>query len=467
VTVVRRILDSATLLPPIEPFRAKAIEPIRQRTRAEREAALARAHLNLYHLRSEDVTIDLLTDSGTCAMSATQWAALLSGDEAYAGSRSFERFETVVRELFGFEHILPVHQGRPAERLMIGALCSAGDTVPANTHFQTTRGNFESFRVRPVDLPSPEFWRFAEPLPFKGNMDTAALERFLGTAGRTKVPLVLLTLTNNTCADQPVSIENIRTVRGIAAKHGVPLYLDACRFAENAWLVREREPGFAHASIREIVKEMFSYADGCIFSAKKDGLAHTGGFFATRSELVAERASEQLLLAEGFLTYGGMTGRDLETIAIGLEEVLEEDYLRYRIETTAYLAGRLSAENVPVVQPPGGHAVYLDVAQIAGHLSREKNPGQTLAVEIYREGGVRSVRMELAPGREAARQEPVELVRLALPARVYSRNHLDYAARVVGNVLRRAGALRGVRSICSPSLTGGFRACFVDEQENR
>ena len=458
MTTVRRVPDPAALLPPIEPFRVKAVEQVHVRTRAERDLALSRANLNLFALRSEDVTIDLLTDSGTCAMSAAQWGALLTGDEAYAGSPSFERFDKAVREIFGFEYVLPVHQGRAAERLMIAALCSPGDAVPANAHFQTTRANLESFGVHAVDLPSPEFWQFAEPLPFKGNLDTVALERFLGRNGRAKTPFVLITLTNNPCADQPVSMENIRTVRAITSEHGLPLYFDACRFALNAWLIRAREPAYARASVPELVREMFSYADGCLFSAKKDGLAHTGGFLATRSKPVAERAAAQLLLAEGFLTYGGMTGRDLDAIAIGLRDALDEEYLRYRIDTTAYLGTRLIAESVPIIAPPGGHAVYLDVAQIVGHLSPEQNPGQALAIEIYREGGVRTLRMGLRPGPEAGRQEPVELVRLALPARVYTRNHLDYVARVVGNVVRRAGDLSGVQSILTPSLLGGFRS---------
>jgi tyrosine phenol-lyase len=465
MTATRRILEADTLLPTIEPFRVKAVEPIGRATRAEREAALVRVHFNLFQLDAEEVLVDLLTDSGTGAMSAAQWGGLMQGDESYAGSRSFKRFRAVVREIFGFEHILPVHQGRAAERLLIGALCLPHDAVPGNTHFETTRGNFLSARVRPVDLPSPEFWQFEEPHPFKGNLDTVALERFLRCAENGKVPFVLLTLTNNTCGDQPVSMENIREVRAIASRFGLPLYFDACRFAQNAWFIQQRERGFARSTIREIVKEMFSYADGCLFSAKKDALAHMGGFFATRSERMAEQTQEQLLLAEGFLTYGGMTGRDLETIAVGLEEGLDADYLRYRIETTNYLADRLIAERVPVLLPPGGHAVYLAASQVAGHLTSEENPGQAIAIEIYREGGVRTTRLVLAPGPESRNQVRVELVRLALPARVYSRNHLDYVARVVGNVARRGRDIQGVRTISAPPLLGGFLACYDREEE--
>jgi tyrosine phenol-lyase len=447
-------------LPMIEPFRVKAVEPIRMSTRAEREAALERAHFNLFQVDAADVQIDLLTDSGTAAMSAAQWGALLEADESYAGSSSFKRFDSTVREIFGFPHIVPAHQGRAAERLMMGALCMAGDAVPANTHFETTRGNLLSFRVHPVDLPSPEFWRFTDALPFKGNMDTAGLERFLHGTGRGKVPFVLLTMTNNTCGDQPVSVENIREIHAIATRHGIPLYFDACRFAQNAWLVKQREREFSQASLRDIVKEMFSYADGCVFSAKKDALAHMGGFFATRSEAAAEKAEEQMLLAEGFLTYGGMTGRDLDSIAIGLREVLTEEYLRYRMETTSYLAQQLMAEGVPVLLPPGGHAAYLDASKIVPHLGPEENPGQALAIEIYREGGVRTARLGVAPGPEARRQERVEMVRLALPARVYTRNHLDYAARIVGKVARQAARIPGLRTISAPPLLGGFLACY-------
>jgi tyrosine phenol-lyase len=465
MTATRRLPEADTLLPPIEPFRVKAVEPIRRTTLAEREAALARAHFNLFHIDAEKVLVDLLTDSGTGAMSAAQWGALLQGDESYAGSASFKRFAAAVRDIFGFAFILPVHQGRAAERLLMGALCMPGDAVPANTHFETTRANLLSYRVQPVDLPSPEFWQFTEPIPFKGNMDTMALERFLENTKRGKVPFVLLTLTNNTCGDQPVSMENIREVRSIASRYGIPLYFDACRFAQNAWFIQQRERGFAQASIRDIVKEMFGYADGCLFSAKKDALAHIGGFFATRSERVAECAQEQLLLCEGFLTYGGVTGRDLETIAIGLREVLEEDYLRYRTETTSYLAERLMAEGVPVLLPPGGHAVYLEVSQLVPHLGPDENPGQALAIEIYREGGVRTGRLVVAPGTEARKQERVEMVRLALPPRVYTRNHLDYAARVVGNFARRAKDIQGVRTISAPPLLGGFLGCYAREPE--
>jgi tyrosine phenol-lyase len=467
MTAARRLLEPETLLPPIEPFRVKTVEPIRRTTRAEREAALLRVHFNLFQLDAEEVIIDLLTDSGTGAMSAAQWGALMQGDESYAGSRSFKRFRAAVREIFGFEHILPVHQGRAAERLLIHALCLPGDMIPGNTHFETTRGNFLSARVHPIDLPSPEFWQFQNPHSFKGNLDTAGLERFLRSAENGKVPFVLLTLTNNTCGDQPVSMENIREARAIASRYGLPLYFDACRFAQNAWFIQQRERGFVQSSIRDIVKEMFSYTDGCIFSAKKDALAHMGGFFATRSERVAERAQEQLLLSEGFLTYGGMTGRDLETIAVGLEEGLEEDYLRYRIETTSSFADRLIAEGVPVLLPAGGHAAYIAASQLVGHLTPEENPGQALVVEIYREGGVRTTRLVLAPGPESRKQESVEMVRLALPARVYTRNQLDYAARVVGNVARRAKNIQGVRTISAPPLLGGFLACYDRDTEHR
>lgn len=450
----------------MEPFRMKAVEPIRWTTRDQRQAFLSKAEFNLYRLDAEHVVIDLLTDSGLCAMSATQWSALMQGDESYAGSASFKRFESIVHEIFGFDFILPTHQGRAAERLMIQSLCREGDSVPANAHFDTTRANLRAFHMEPVDLPSPKFWEFAAPHPFKGNIDTVALERLLRNAAQ-RVPFVLITLTNNSCGDQPISMHNLREVRRIASEYGVSVYFDACRFAQNAWFIRQRESEYRHMSVRDIVREMFSYADGCIFSAKKDALAHTGGFFATRSEKVAQDAGELLLLSEGYLTYGGITGRDLETIAVGLREVLDEDYLRYRIETTAYLAARLNDAGIPILRPAGGHAVYIDASTLLPHLKSEENPGQALAVEIYLEGGVRSTRLVVQSSPESGWMDRAELVRLALPSRVYSKSHLDYVACVVQRVAKRAKDISGLRTVSSPLLLGGFTARYEWQEQQQ
>lgn len=448
------------MLGAMEPYRVRVVEPIRETSRAQREALLANAGFNLYQLDSEHVRIDLLTDSGTCAMSTAQLSAMMRGDESYAGSSSYHRFEASVRETFGFDHIVPTHQGRAAERLLIECLASPGSIIPSNTHFETTRANCLALGVEPIDLPTPSFWDFDQPYSFKGNIDCAALEDLLSGPDGERIPFIFLSITNNLCGDQPVSMANIRQARTIASRHRKPLYFDACRFAQNAWCIQADEPGYGTVPIKTIVSEMFSYADGCIFSAKKDALAQIGGFFATRSIDVATSARERLLLSEGFITYGGMTGRDMETIAVGLAEVLDDDYLRYRMETTRYLFDRLRLSSIPLLCPSGGHAVYIDATSLLDHLGEDENPGQAMAVAIYADSGVRTTRIVLNPTHGPARGRHIELVRLALPSRVYSRQHLDFVAASVAAVASRASSIGGLQVVSAPRLLSGFLARY-------
>ncbi len=444
----------------MEPYRVRVVEPIRQTLRAQREALLIGADFNLYRIDSDFVRIDLLTDSGTCALSSAQQAAMMQGDESYAGSSSYRRFESAVRETFGFEYVVPTHQGRAAERLLLTCLAKPGSLVPSNTLFETTRANCIALGIEPVDFPAEEFWDFESPASFKGNMDCAALEELLSGDNGKRVPFVLLTITNNLCGDQPVSMANIREVRQVASRYGKPLYLDACRFAQNAWFIHTGEPGYRSKSIKSIVHEMFSYADGCLFSAKKDALAQMGGLFATRTPEVACCAHEQLLLSEGFVTYGGMTGRDMESIVVGLSEVLDDDYLDYRMETTRYLFNRLQERSVPVLCPSGGHAVYVDAARMLAHLRPEENPGQALAVELYRAAGIRTTRIVLKPEYGVARGRNIEFVRLALPSRVYTTRHLDFVAASLADVAAQASSIEGLHVASAPSLLSGFLAKY-------
>src|SRR5450755_2004290 len=375
----------------IEPFRIKSVEPIRWTTRAEREELLRAAHYNMFLLPADDVLIDLLTDSGTGAMSTQQWAAIMLGDESYAGSRSFDHFRDSVQDIFGYQHVIPAHQGRAAERILFNVMCKKGDVVTNNTHFDTTRANVEFVGAEAVDLPIPEARQPATRLPFKGNMDVAALQELIARVGRERIPLVMLTVTNNSGGGQPVSMENARAVAAVCRKHGIPLYFDACRFAENAYFIKLREEGYAEKSPVVIAREMFSYADGCTMSAKKDGLANIGGFLCTNDDKLAQQEKDVLILTEGFPTYGGLAGRDLEAIAVGLNEALEEDYLNYRIASTAYLGKHIADAGVPIVQPPGGHAIYLDARAFLSHIPPAQFPGVALALELYLEGGIRSV----------------------------------------------------------------------------
>lgn len=442
------------------PYRIRVVEPLHFTTQEEREKALERASYNLYSLRAEDVLIDLLTDSGTCAISSGQMAAMMRGDESYAGSASFYRMERAVQELFGFEYVIPTHQGRAAERLLIRALAAPGSLLPSNTLFDTTRANCIDHGVQPVDLPDESFWKFHSSDGFKGNMDCDALEKLLQGPNREKIPFILLTLTNNVCADQPVSMRNLRRANEIAQRYGKPLYLDACRFAQNAWFIQRDEAGLASRSIGSIVREIFSLADGCIVSAKKDAVAQAGGFLAVRSREIAETVQQDALLAEGFVTYGGITGRDMEAIAVGLYEGIEETHLRHRMAMTAYLHHQIQQRGVPVFSPPGGHAVYLPVAEVLPHLGGDQHAGQALAVELYREGGIRTTCISMHPKRGPKVGERIEFLRLALPSRVYTTRHLDYVAACMARVAARACNLNGMRLMSEPPLLGGFMAKY-------
>ncbi|MGH9930485.1 MAG: tryptophanase [Pyrinomonadaceae bacterium] len=449
----------------IEPFRVKVVEPIKMTTRQEREVYLKDAAYNLFLLKAENVIIDLLTDSGTAAMSANQWSALMRGDESYAGSKSFYRFEETVRDIFGFKQVIPMHQGRAAERILFSIMCKKGSIVPNNTHFDTTRANIE-YLAEAVDLPIPEFYQPAVNHPFKGNMDTEALARFIEQVGPERVPLVMLTVTNNSGGGQPVSMANIREVKAICSRYGLPLYLDACRFAENAYFIKLRERGYADNSVKEIAREMFSYADGCTMSAKKDGLANIGGFLCTNDDQLAQQEKDLLILTEGFPTYGGLAGRDLEAIAVGLEEVLHEDYLHYRFASIRYLGEHIAREGVPIVQPPGGHAIYIDARAMLPHIPPLQYPGQALAVELYREAGIRSCEigsvMHAEKYSETGEECPasMELVRLAIPHRVYTQSHIDYVVEAILQVHKRRETICGYRITSQPKFLRHFTARF-------
>jgi tyrosine phenol-lyase len=426
----------------IEPFRIKSVEPISFTTRAEREQLLRAAHFNLFLLRADDVLIDLLTDSGTGAMSTHQWAAVMEGDESYAGSRSFERFKHSVQDIFGYKHVIPTHQGRAAERILFHVMCKKGDVVPNNTHFDTTRANVEYVGAEAVDLLMPEARQPGTVLPFKGNMNVAALEEVIARVGRERIPLVILTITNNSGGGQPVSMANAKAVSDLCHRHGIPLYFDACRFAEDAYFIKLREPGYADKSPKEIAQEMFSLGDGCTMSAKKDGMANIGGFLCTNDDLLARQEENLLILTEGYPTYGGLAGRDLEAIAVGLQESLQEDYLRYRIASTAYLGNHISDRGVPIVMPPGGHAIYIDAKAFLPHVPVEQFPGVALAAELYLEGGIRSVEIgSLMFGNSAQ----MELVRLAIPRRVYTQSHIDYVVEMILRVWEQRTRIKGLQ----------------------
>lgn len=450
----------------IEPFRVKVVEPIKMTTRAERELLLQTADYNLFLLKAENVIIDLLTDSGTAAMSAAQWAASIRGDESYAGSSSFYRFEAVVRDIFGFKHVVPAHQGRAAERILFATMCRRGSLVPNNTHFDTTRANIEYVGGEAVDLPVPEFYQPSIIHPFKGNLDTAALTALIERVGVERIPLVMLTVTNNSGGGQPVSMANIREVRAICSRYGLPLYLDACRFAENAYFIKLREPGYADKSVKEIAREMFSYAHGCTMSAKKDGLANIGGFLCTNDDQLAQQEKDLLILTEGFPTYGGLAGRDLEAIAVGLEEVLHEEYLQYRFASIRYLGDHIAGGGVPIVQPPGGHAIYIDAHAMLPHIPQLQYPGQALAIELYREAGIRSCEigtvMHAEKDAETGEEMPaaMELVRLAIPHRVYTQSHIDYVIEAILDVHARRESIPGYRITRQPKFLRHFSARF-------
>jgi tryptophanase len=448
----------------IEPFRIKSVEPIRMTTPEEREEKLREAGYNLFNLHAADVLIDLLTDSGTGAMSAEQWAGVMRGDESYAGSPSWYRFLEAVTELWPFRHVIPTHQGRAAEKILFSVIGGPDKVIPSNTHFDTTRANVEFTGAEAVDLVIEEGRHPSVIHPFKGNMDTDALDALIRERGVDHIPVVFMTITNNSGGGQPVSLANLRAVRAVCDRYGIPLFLDACRFAENAWFIKQREDGYADASIPDIVREMASLADGMTMSGKKDALANIGGWLALNDDAWAEQCRNMLILTEGFPTYGGLAGRDLEAMAQGLREVVHDDYLRYRVRSTAYLGEALVESGIPCVQPIGGHAVYIDAATLLPHIPPLEYPGQSLAVALYREGGIRGVEIGtvmfgLHPdGTEAP--APMELVRLAIPRRVYTQSHVDYVIEVIRWVAGRASELRGMRIVQQPRQLRHFTARF-------
>ena len=446
----------------IEPFRIHSVEPLRMTTADERRQAVSEVGYNLFSLRAEDVLVDLLTDSGTGAMSSEQWAGLQRGDESYAGSPSWFRFLAAVQDLFPFAHVIPTHQGRAAEKILFTVIGGPGKVIPNNTHFDTTRANVEATGAEAVDLVIPEGLDPATIHPFKGNMDLARLDALL--AGGADVPAVMVTVTNNSGGGQPVSLENLRGVRALCDRHGIPLFLDACRFAENAWFIREREPGQQDRDVRDIVREMASLADGMTMSAKKDGLANIGGWLAVDDDAIAEQSRNLLILTEGFPTYGGLAGRDLEAVAQGLREVVEHDYLRYRIRSTAYLGDGLVRAGVPVVQPIGGHAVYIDARALLPHIPALEYPGQALAVRLYELGGIRACEIGtvMFGRRPDGTEQPaaLDLVRLAVPRRTYTQSHIDYVIEVCAEVAADASDLGGYRIVEEPRSLRHFTARF-------
>lgn len=441
----------------IEPFRIKSIEPIRWTTRAERDKLLRTAHYNLFLLPADDVLIDLLTDSGTGAMSTYQWGAIMEGDESYAGSKSYDRFRDSIQNIFGYRHVIPTHQGRAAERILFNVMVKRGQIVPNNTHFDTTRANLEFVGGVAMDLVIAEGKQPGLKHPFKGNMDVSALEKVIEREGKAKIPLVMLTVTNNSGGGQPVSMENAKAVSAVCRKHGIPLYFDACRFAENAYFIKLREPGYENKTPKEIAQEMFALGDGCTMSAKKDGMANIGGFLCTNDDILAQQEKDLLILTEGYPTYGGLAGRDLEAIAVGVQEALQEDYLRYRIASTAYLGNHIAEHGVPIVQPPGGHAIYLDARAFVPHIPLEQFPGVALANELYLEGGIRSVEIGTLMFGNAAK---MDLVRLAIPRRTYTQSHIDYVIEVILEVWRKRTEIRGLKITYEPPFLRHFTAHF-------
>ncbi|MBI1343556.1 MAG: tryptophanase [Terrimonas sp.] len=447
----------------IEPFRIKSVEPIYFTTKAERRDILEKAGFNPFRIHADHVLIDLLTDSGTSAMSSNQWAGIMQGDESYAGSASFFRFEKTVRDITGFRIVIPVHQGRAAEKILFSVIGGSGKYFISNTLFDTTRANIEFSGSTGIDLPCAEGKIPSVPAPFKGNIDTEALEAVIRDKGAKNIPMVIMTITNNSGGGQPVSMRNIRETGRICRQHGIPFFIDACRFAENSYFIRQREEGYADKSIPEIAREIFSYADGCTMSAKKDAFANIGGFLALDDLDLAIRCRNMLIITEGFTTYGGLAGRDLEAIAIGLKEVMDENYLAYRIRSIEYLGDKLVKAGVPVMQPAGGHAVYIDAKAMLPHIPVDAYPGQALVCALYEEGGIRSVEIgSLMFGKydQGGRLLPaaMELVRLAIPRRVYTQSHIDYVAEVIIAVFRHKECIKGLRILEETPLLRHFTA---------
>jgi tyrosine phenol-lyase len=447
----------------IEPFRIKVVEPIRMTTREHRERVIRQAAFNPFRIHADEVLIDLLTDSGTGAMSSEQWAGIMRGDESYAGSPSFFHFEKMLRQITGFDHILPTHQGRASERILFELVGGPGRLVPNNTHFDTTRANIEHSGAAAIDLPIPEATDPRSRHPFKGNMDIEPLRHLLGKHGRQGVPLVMCTVTSNSSGGQPVSLENLRTIRRVCDEFHVPLFLDACRFAENAFFIRRREPGQQGRPVRQIAREMFDLADGATISAKKDGLSNIGGVLLMRDEGLFRRASDLLILTEGYVTYGGLAGRDLEAMAQGFEEVLHEDYLAYRIRSSEYVGEKLLAAGIQIVEPPGGHAIYIDAAAFCPHLPREQFPGQALVAALYRHAGVRCCEIgSVMFGGQGRPLPKLELVRLAFPRRVYTQSHMDYVIEALIELHAARTTIRGLRIVEAPTVLRHFSARFEE-----
>lgn len=455
----------------IEPFRIKSVDPINMNTRNSREFFLEAAHYNLFYLHSKDIIIDLLTDSGTGAMSSSQWSGVMLGDESYAGSSSFDKFEKTIQDIMGFEYVIPTHQGRAAENILFSLLCKKGDIVPSNSHFDTTRANIEAQDAEALDLLIEEGNSPTKIHPFKGNMDIDKLEKVINKF-RSKIPLIMVTVTNNAGGGQPVSMDNIKSISEVAKKYKIPFYIDACRFAENAYFIKKREDKYKDSSIRSIVSEMFSYADGCTMSAKKDAIANIGGFLCQNDPELVEKQKNLLILTEGFPTYGGLAGRDLEAIAVGLEEVLDEDYLEYRIKSTTYLGDRLTEIGIPILLPPGGHAIYIDCMKFLPQIPQSEYPGQALACELYLEAGIRTSEigsvMFAKKDKKTGLEIPskMELVRLAIPRRTYTQSHIDYVIEALGNVWNDKENISGYKIIKEPKALRHFTAHFKPIQSS-
>jgi len=451
---------------PSEPFKIKVVEPIKRTTREERDALLKESGYNLFHVPAESVYVDLLTDSGTAAMSDNQWAGLMLGDESYAGSKNYYHFEATVRSIFGYKHVIPTHQGRMAENLLFTTVVKPGMVVPNNIHFDTTRANVEHQGAEALDLVIKEAYDPHKELPFKGNMDLGRLKEAIGRLGRDRIPLAMLTITNNSGGGQPVSMENVRKTRELTNSYGIPLFFDACRFAENCFFIKEREPGYADKSVLDIARELFSYGDGCTMSAKKDGLVNIGGFLSLNDDAWAQGITNMLILVEGFPTYGGLAGRDLEAMARGLKEVLEEEYLSFRIGQVRYLGELLEGGGVPILKPVGGHAVYLNAKEFLPHLPQGQFPAQALAVAMYREYGIRGVEIgtvmfgKTDPATGQAVHPELEMVRLAIPRRVYTNMQITYVAESLIDLYRRRDRIEGLKMVYEAPVLRHFTARF-------
>lgn len=452
---------------PPEPFRIKMVESIPLIDREQREEALRRVQYNLFGLRSDEIFVDLMTDSGTGAMSQNQWAALMLGDESYAGARSFYRLAEAIHNIFGFSFFVPTHQGRAAENVLCALLVKPVDYVPSNMHFDTTEANILARGGRPVNLVCEAAYDPTDHSPFKGNMSLEKMERFIQGVGAERIPFGMLTITNNSGGGQPVSLENIRAVSELYHQHGIPFFIDACRYAENAYFIKLREPGYDQKSTLEIAHEIFTLADGATMSAKKDAIVNIGGFLAMNDEDLYRRACNELVIREGFPTYGGLAGRDLDAMAVGLREGLDERYLAYRLAQTAYLAQRLLDNRIPIVEPPGGHAVYLDAGRLLPHIPQEEFPGQALSVALYLEGGIRAIEIGSVMFAHSDPQSgqmvfpKLELVRLAIPRRVYTQSHLDYVVEIAVEIASQKDRLRGYKITYEPPLLRHFTAHFM------